>query len=226
MAEDPAGIFAAATLLQATLTDLPTALSILLGEDGTLTLDAPGGLGLLEALATSGPMTGLAPGVDGILLVDKPGEFVAFVRVHDLNHVGLTPDPIALTVGATSGNDFIVEADLEQGGFLGTTDGSLEIGAFIGGLPSLVTLGFALDGASQVINMTSTSTIDQVTFDLLQQPSAGGSLDVGLLIEDVPTSLSMAIDITGASGPRRRRSFRCSPSTPSTRPACSTGRRT
>jgi hypothetical protein len=143
-------------------------------------------------------MLGLDPSVDGLRLLDDGQDFVAFVRVHDLVRVALTPDPVSLTVAANSGNDFVVDGILASDGFLAVGDGRTELGATISPLPSSVTIGFALDEAAQVIDIASSSTIADVGFNVLLQPTEGSPLDVALLVEDVPTSLHLAVDITGA----------------------------
>ncbi len=196
--DDPAGIFAAATHLQATLTDLPTALSVVLGEDGTLALDAPDRLGLLEALATTGSTTGLDPDVDGIRLIDNGTDFLAFFRVTDLRHVALNPDPVSLTVASDAHRQFVIDGQLSSSGVLAATDGDLDLGATFANLPETMTLGFGLAGDSQAISLGSSASIHDVAFDLLQHGADGSSLDVSLVLQDTPTQLDMAIDPTGA----------------------------
>lgn len=196
--DDPNGIFAAATHLQAELVDLPTALSVVLGEDGTLVLDAPDGLGLLEALATTGSTTGLDPSLDGIRIIDDGTEFLAFVRVTELRHVALNPNPVSLTIASDAGRQFVIEGVLAAGGVLAATDGLVELGASFANLPDSVTLGFGLEGESQAINLASSASIADVTFDLLQQGADGSSLDVAMIMEDTPQVLNMAVDPTGA----------------------------
>jgi hypothetical protein len=196
--DDPAGIFAAATHLQAELTDLPTALSVVLGEDGTLALDAPDRLGLLEALATTGSTTGLDPDVDGIRLVDDGTDFLAFFRVTDLRHVALNPNPVSLTVASDAHRQFVIDGQLSSTGVLAATDGDLDLGATFANLPDTMTLGFGLSGDSQAISLGSSASIADVAFDLLQHGADGSSLDVSLVMQDTPTQLDMAIDPTGA----------------------------
>ena len=71
---DPNGLSGEATHLFARAIDLPTGVDVAISDDGRLSLDTIGGaIGEIELLLTSGPELALAPGIDGLLLIDEPG---------------------------------------------------------------------------------------------------------------------------------------------------------
>lgn len=198
---DPDGIFAAATALEAVLTDLPTAATVALGDDGALSLSTEGGrLGSLEARAVSadGVPVGLADGVDGIALLDEPGQFGAHLRLTDVDTVALATAPVALTLGTAGGATFVVDAALREGGSLDTGLGDTELHAVLDPLPADLTVEVADTPAGQALSLDGSAAIHQVALSLVQADAAGGApLSADVVITDAAPQLALTLDPSG-----------------------------
>lgn len=200
LGENPDGMFLRANRLQALLQDLPPTLEVLLGEDGGLLLDAGAStLGHLEVLATNGPDLAPDPGVVGAIIRDTADDFVISLRFDDVRRLAVNPDPVAIEVATAGGQMFVVQALLDGGELIDLGDGAISIEAVIDVLPTDVVLGFGLADGSQQLSIDGSAPIDTVSFQLAQTADgATAPLTADLLIEDVPTSLDLSVDISGA----------------------------
>ena len=198
---DAEGIFAAATQLEAVLTDLPTGARIDLGADGTVALTTTGGrLGSLEVRAVSQDdvPVGLADGVDGVALLDEPGRFGAHLRLTDVDAVSLATAPVALTLGTAGGATFAVDAVLREGGSLDTGLGDTELQARIAPLPSRLTVRVDDTPAGQALSLDGNATIDEVALSLVQADDAGGApLLADVVVTDAAPQLQLTLDPSG-----------------------------
>ena len=199
LGENPDGMFLRATRLQALLQDLPPTLDVVLGEDGGLLLDAGAStLGHLDVLATNGLDLAPDPGVVGAIIRDTADDFVVSLRFDDARRLAVNPDPVAIEVATAGGQTLVVQALLDGGELLDLGDGAISIEAVVDVLPADVTLGFGLADGSQQLSIDGSSSIDAVSFQLAQTPDAAAApLTADLLIEDVPTSLDLSVDISG-----------------------------
>lgn len=111
---DPAGVSGRATSVRLDLVQLPAQLDVAFGAGQTVSVDANGGsIGLIDLLATSGPVLALPGGYDGVSLEDLESHYAFAVRLSGLRLVSVsTAAPYALDIRKDAG-PFLV--NLAQG---------------------------------------------------------------------------------------------------------------
>jgi hypothetical protein len=183
-AYNPSGLVGRATEASIDLQQVPTSLSLSLGQDGAgqVNLNAGGGsIGYVSALLTNGPYDQLPSGDDGVLLESTSSNYELLAQVHGLQQVSLdegSDGSVTGTLDTAGGQTF--DADLENGG--STTN------ATIVGLPSQVTVSLPSSGAT-VLNYSANSQANSMSLST----TANGGLSATMS----PVATSMNICAAG-----------------------------
>ena len=181
-------VFGRATEIRVRLTDVPPAFAIAL-TDGAVDLDAPGGIGLVEVLATDGVTEIAVPdGVDGLVLEDTPAAFAAALRLTGLEGLTFGTDPLSLQLDTLG--DRVFEVSVTQR----AADGSgADIRATIDRLPSSVSLSIAdLDG-DPTLSYTASAPVDSLVASIATLRAGGGATTIGLNVLGLPEALTISL---------------------------------